>query len=118
MKKTAFVLILFLFSFCVIGCAAGAPDPVYSSIDGDPSLYNHVTFDLQGGHINGNYDSRGASADYGRTIHPDFFPKDPQNRNYIFDGWFTGKYGTGNRFAKSTRVYTSFTVYARWVINE
>jgi uncharacterized repeat protein (TIGR02543 family) len=114
MKKSLLVVALMVCLFWVTSCAGDG-----ASINGDPSpYYNSVIFDPCGGHINGNYNIRYTSADNGRPIPPDEFPKDPQRGNDTFDGWFTEKYGIGNKFTKSTRVYTSFTVYAHWIMDK
>ena len=97
-------LYLLCFIFALTGCA----------VDGESGSSNTVTFDLQGGHINAYEADRTASVNYGHTVKPKDFPKDPSNGSAKFGGWFTEKNGIGNEFTKSTRVYAPITVYANW----
>ena len=115
MKKIVVcVLISFLCvtAFILTSCAA---DEYGYGVDYDSTDYHTVTFDLRGGHINGYPRERIVSVSNGCTIHPDEFPEDPGFGNAVFGGWFTERNGIGNTFTKSSRVYSSFTVYAHWI---
>jgi uncharacterized repeat protein (TIGR02543 family) len=71
-----------------------------------------VTFDLQGGNINGATTTRRVSVKKGDTV-GSAMPSNPTMTGYTFDGWWTAPSG-GSRFTSSTEVTEDITVYARW----
>lgn len=70
-----------------------------------------VTFDLDGGNIDGNTIFVKITVKYGGTISN--LP-DPQKAGEIFGGWFSEKNGSGNEFTTTTEVISNMTVYAKW----
>jgi uncharacterized repeat protein (TIGR02543 family) len=78
----------------------------YSGNDG-----RTVTFDMDGGNIDGNTASITVTVKSGGTIAN--LPT-PQKANNTFGGWFTVKNGSGNAFTASTQVTSNITVYAKW----
>ena len=44
----------------------------------------------------------------------DALPQDPTLAEHAFDGWYTGKNGTGTAFNATTPVTANITVYAKW----
>ena len=65
------------------------------------------------------YDSEGGSSVGVQYVVPPAttvgsLPPDPTRLFYRFDGWYTGKNGTGTRFTESTPVTSNMTVYAKW----
>ncbi|MEN6316360.1 MAG: S8 family serine peptidase [Clostridiaceae bacterium] len=44
-------------------------------------------------------------------------PAQPLKTGYTFGGWYTGTDGSGTAFTSSTKVNSSMTVYAKWIIN-
>ena len=110
MKSYALGVLCFILLFAMTNCS-----PNSYGVDGESGYNNVVTFDLQGGHINAYEANRTASVNYGCTVKPGDFPKNPSNGNAKFGGWFTEKNGIGNEFTKSTRVYVPLTVYANWI---
>ena len=100
MKKTVFFgLLVILLAFGLIGCPNGDDDCI-------------VTFDLDGGNIDGNTSSVEITVLSGETITN--FPQNPQKLNNIFDGWFSSKGGLGNVFTSETIVTSNRTVFAKW----
>ncbi|GMO52837.1 MAG: hypothetical protein Pg6C_19040 [Treponemataceae bacterium] len=43
------------------------------------------------------------------------WPADPQRDGFLFEGWFTGKDGSGTEFTQSSPVTNDMTVYAKWI---
>jgi len=78
----------------------------YSGTDG-----RTVTFDMDGGNIDGNTVSITVTVQSGATIAD--LPN-PQKANNTFGGWFTERNGGGSAFTTSTQVTTNMTVYAKW----
>jgi len=78
----------------------------YSGNDG-----RTVTFDMDGGNIDGNTASMTVTVQSGGTIAG--LPN-PQKANNTFGGWFTDRNGDGNAFTASTPVASNITVYAKW----
>ena len=103
-KCRVFVLFAFVFSFYIISCQDG-------------NLRYNVIFNLCGGHIEGDINSRIGTAIHGDKVFTSEFPEDPEKENYVFGGWFTAERGFGNTFTKSTKVYSNLTVYAKWIID-
>jgi uncharacterized repeat protein (TIGR02543 family) len=71
-----------------------------------------VTFNLQGGNIDGATTTRKVSVKKGDTV-GSAMPSNPNRDGYIFDDWYTAING-GRRFTPSTTVDEDITVYARW----
>jgi uncharacterized repeat protein (TIGR02543 family) len=104
MKKTVFcVLLAMVLAFGFIGCG---------SMDNECT----VTFDLDGGNIDGNTDPVKITVQSGETIA--HLPPDPQKNNDTFGGWFSSKNGLGNEFTSATTVTSNRTVYAKWTAIE
>jgi uncharacterized repeat protein (TIGR02543 family) len=78
----------------------------YSGNDG-----RTVTFDMDGGNVDGNTASITVTVQSGGTIAN--LPT-PQKANNTFGGWYTEKNGGGNAFSASTQVTANITVYAKW----
>ena len=79
---------------------------IYSGTDG-----RTVTFDMDGGNIDGNTASMTVTVQSGGTIAG--LPN-PQKANNTFGGWFTDRNGGGNAFTASTQVTSNMTVYTKW----
>lgn len=73
---------------------------------------SNVTFDLNGGNINGNTFSVNIQIKSGETI--ENLPN-PTKEDNIFGGWFAEQNGLGNEFTTSTKVASNITVYAKWL---
>jgi hypothetical protein len=100
MKETVFFgLLAIVLAFGFIGCD--------SESNGDLA----VTFNLDGGNINGNTASVVIPVKSGGTI--DNLPN-PQRVDYTFGNWFTGTNGSGNQFTSTTIVNSNMTVFAKW----
>ena len=81
--------------------------------DNDPETYT-VTFDLEGGNINGDTNSIKIIVKSGEKLND--FPNDPINNNGdTFGGWFTQKNGLGEEFKTSSKVNSNIFVYADWL---
>jgi uncharacterized repeat protein (TIGR02543 family) len=74
-----------------------------------------VTFNLEGGNIDGNTASVGITVNSGEKI--DNLP-DPKKTDCTFGGWFTEKNGNGNAFNENTPVTANITVYAKWLVKQ
>jgi hypothetical protein len=73
-----------------------------------------VTFDLQGGHIDGATLSRKVSVENeGQVLGR--MPPDPSRGGYTFGDWYTATNGGGSQFSAYTTVTKDITVYARWI---
>ena len=81
---------------------------VYAIWMANPSFT--VTFDSQGA---SNYITRQI-----KVISPNtttgYLPTDPIKKGFSFNGWYTGREGTGQKFTASTVVTGNITVYASW----
>jgi hypothetical protein len=103
MKKNVFLgLLVILLVFNFFGC-------------GDDSNENKeftVTFDLDGGNINGNTTFIEIIVKSGEIITN--FPE-PLKINGYLNGWFTGKNGVGNEFTITTKILSNQIVYAKWI---
>jgi len=105
MKRTLFFgLLVMLLALGLIGC--GGDD---SSNEGDDLT---VTFNLDGGNINGNTASVPVPVKKGSTI--DNLPPNPTKGTDSFGGWYTAKNGAGSKFDTTTVVTSSITVFAKW----
>jgi uncharacterized repeat protein (TIGR02543 family) len=108
MRKTVFFgLLVILPAFSFIGCDDGNGNK-----NGDAEFI--VTFDLDGGSINGNTAYVEIKVKSGENIAT--LPN-PQKGTDTFGGWFTQKNGVGNQFTSSTVVTSNITVYAKWTQN-
>jgi len=96
-----FLAILLVLAF--IGCGGN---------DTDDTEFT-VTFDLDGGNINGNTASVQIKVKSGETIAS--LPNPQKSENSIgFGGWYTQKYGLGNEFTTATTVSSNLTIFAKW----
>jgi hypothetical protein len=83
MKRYSLSVLCLILLFAMTGCS----DNEYGAgVDGESGSYNIVIFDLQGGHINAYEANRIAGTNYGCTIKPEDFPKNPSNGNAKFGG--------------------------------
>jgi len=73
-----------------------------------------VTFDLDGGNINGITDSVEIKVASGGSIAN--LPE-PVKGNFYFDGWYSERNGAGGKFTAQTAVTSDLTVYAKWFPN-
>jgi len=71
-----------------------------------PNVYT-VTFDSDGG----SAVAAVGNVEEGSSIK---MPNSPTKENHRFDGWYTGKNGSGKQFTAATAVTASMTVYAKW----
>jgi uncharacterized repeat protein (TIGR02543 family) len=71
-----------------------------------PNIYT-VTFDSDGG----SAVAAVGNVEEGSAIK---IPNSPTKENHRFDGWYTGKNGSGKQFTAATAVTASMTVYAKW----
>jgi len=103
MKKNVFLgLLVILLVFSFFGC-------------GDDSNENKeftVTFELEGGNINGNNSSLQIIVKSEEVITK--IPEPIKNNGYL-NGWFSEKNGVGNEFTLSTKVLSNQIVYANWI---
>ena len=74
-----------------------------------------VTFDLDGGNINGNTANISVKVNSVETI--ENLPPNPKKTDYFFVGWFTNENGSANIFTTETKVKTDKTVFAKWTSN-
>ncbi|MDR1127503.1 MAG: InlB B-repeat-containing protein [Treponema sp.] len=72
-----------------------------------------VTFDLQGGNINGFSASQQRTVNSGVSLGANM-PSDPSMSGYTFGGWYTVSGGGGSQFTYSTAISANITVYAKW----
>jgi uncharacterized repeat protein (TIGR02543 family) len=105
MKKLVIWVCIVILAFVFVVCE--------SSVEADKSLTKNftVTFNLNGGNIDGNTSpviitvkSRDVIAN---------LPV-PEKTDYIFGGWFSAKFGKGNEFTPSTAITSDMIVYAKW----
>ena len=102
-----------LIRICVVVILAFVFVVCDNSIVGDNNLTKifTVTFDLDDGNIDGDTGPVKITVEYGETISN--LPN-PEKTDYIFDGWFSEKYGNGSEFTPTTAVTSDMTVYAKW----
>jgi uncharacterized repeat protein (TIGR02543 family) len=74
-----------------------------------------VTFNLEGGNIDGNTASVGITVNSGEKIAN--LPA-PKKTDCTFGGWFSEKNGNGNAFTENTPVSANITVYAKWLVEQ
>ena len=75
------------------------------------NIYN-VTFDLNGGNVNGSADSIDVAVKYGATLNADQIPS-PSRDGYDFAGWYTTADGEAEADLTAP-VEGNCTVYAKW----
>jgi len=104
MKNIVFLgLLLIVMAFGFTNCDNNGSD------DNNENLT--VTFDLNGGNVNGNTSSISRVVKYGEVISPVLIPQ-PIKQNHYLSGWITG---AGNSFDKNTQIKSNLTVYANWI---
>ena len=104
MRKNGFLgLLVILLVFNLIGCGN----------DSDENKEFTVTFNLDGGNINGNTESIIIKLKSGEMISD--LPEPSKVENNHFGGWFTEKNGLGNEFKSTTKVNADITIYAKWI---
>jgi uncharacterized repeat protein (TIGR02543 family) len=74
-----------------------------------------ITFDLQGGNINGDATQQTRTANSGSALGVNI-PSNPSKNGDTFDGWYTDGNGGGSAFTADTLVAGDLTVYAKWEI--
>jgi uncharacterized repeat protein (TIGR02543 family) len=74
------------------------------------TLQRTVTFDLQGGAINGGTTW---TVNDGTSLGSNM-PSDPVKSGSTFGGWYTAQNGGGTQFTSSILVSANITVYAKW----
>jgi hypothetical protein len=94
-------IIAFIFGFIGCGNDNGKDDPVKFT----------VTFDLDGGNIDGVTASVEITVKSGEKI--ENFPN-PQKEGNTLGGWFSGRNGTGNEFTAIMSVTENATIFAKW----
>ena len=102
MNKALLPLFIIILACCFIGC-----EFLLGII-----LNYTVTFDLDGGTIDGDASPLEISVPKGQTIEK--LPKFPKDGNNSCFGWFTQKLGRGDEFFSNTPVESNMTVYAKW----
>jgi uncharacterized repeat protein (TIGR02543 family) len=108
MKKIILALIAVSAGLFFASC-----DDIFKPDDGASVSYT-VTFDPQGGTINGTANPMAITVDAGGTIAN--LPV-PAREDYTFGGWFTAAGGAGNPFTSTTPVNRDITLYAKWTGN-
>jgi uncharacterized repeat protein (TIGR02543 family) len=76
-----------------------------------------VTFDLDGGNINGVTTTPTWTVNSGDSVGAENTPM-PSRSGYAFGGWYTAQDGAGDLFTASTPVTADTTVYAKWSKSE
>jgi uncharacterized repeat protein (TIGR02543 family) len=74
-----------------------------------------ITFDLQGGDIDGSTEQQTRTANGGDTLGVNM-PANPTKTHYAFGGWYTEINGGGSAFTADTLIASSLTLYAKWTI--
>jgi uncharacterized repeat protein (TIGR02543 family) len=74
-----------------------------------------VTFNLQGGTIDGSTAQVTQTVNSGDSVGVDNMPSDPSRDNYTFGGWYTATNGGGSQFYYNTVVTVNRPVYAYWI---
>jgi uncharacterized repeat protein (TIGR02543 family) len=72
-----------------------------------------VTFELDGGNVEGNTVAQTRTAGDGVSLGVNM-PSEPTKNGYAFDGWYTSRNGGGTQFTSSTVVTANITIYAKW----
>ena len=103
MKKRMFLdLLVILLVFNFIGC----------DNDSDENKEFTVTFELEGGNINGNTSPLQITV---KSVEVITNIPEPIKINGYLNGWFAEKNGVGNEFTLSTKVLSNQIVYANWI---
>ena len=89
--------------------------PAFGLISCDFANHVIVTFDLDGGNINGNIASVNFIVKPNETI---VNLPNPSKEGNIFGGWITAQDGLGSEFTTSTKVESNIIVFAKWSIDE
>ena len=114
MKKNVFFgLLVILLSFGFIGCDNGNGNVNSSNVF-------TVTFDLNGGNINGSTSSVKITVKSGDSIinfPPPFNEVSPENDGFYFGGWFFNKDGLGEEFLIPMEITSDLIVYANWFVH-
>ena len=79
-----------------------------------------VSFDLQGGNINGITTAESATVKVGNVYSMMAIPDDPEKDNHTFLGWYYDAEGTQGPVTASTKVVKTcdHTLYAKWKENQ
>ncbi len=79
-----------------------------------------VSFDLQGGNINGMTTAESATVKVGNVYSMMAIPDDPEKDNHTFLGWYYDAEGTQGPVTASTKVVKTcdHTLYAKWKENQ
>jgi len=80
--------------------------------DPPPPTTCTVTFELDGGNIDGNPANVQRTVNIGGTVAN--MPTTPSKADKTFGGWFAEKDGAGTEFTASTTVTIDITLYAKW----
>ena len=103
MKKTAlYGLLVMLLAFSFIGC-----DTDNGNSNGNDEFT--VSFNTDGGSTAPN----SVKIEDGKNIGT--LPQTPTNGLWIFDGWYTGKNGSGSKLTSDTIITGNVTFYAKWI---
>ena len=73
-----------------------------------------VTFDDQSATTAPSFTSK--TIDDGSEL--GILPTEPLKTGYFFDGWWTGRKGTGSHVFDTTKINSGFAVYAKWTIKD
>ena len=102
-KNVLFCLFLIFIAFGMINCNSENQDTI-------------ITFDLDGGNVNGNTNSIIIPVKSGESI---IQLPNPTKEDSTFSGWFTEKNGFGSEFDTSSEIKSNITVFAKWTfLNE
>jgi len=108
MKTRKQVTVLAVLAIITLGfTACGGGDP-------DPGKTFTVTFNLDGGNIDGETANVQRTANSGGTVAS--MPANPSKADNAFGGWYTQQNGAGTPFTGSTTVTADITVYAKWSV--
>jgi uncharacterized repeat protein (TIGR02543 family) len=107
-------LVAFLGMLLCAGLFTGCDDMKDFFHPDDSSSECVVTFNLQGGNINGATTTRKVSVKSGGSV-GSAMPSNPTMTGYTFDGWWTATNGYGEQFTAYTTVNANITVYAYWM---
>jgi hypothetical protein len=112
---TEILAITLVFGMAVVGCSGGGDStPYIPPGSGEEFGEFTVTFDLDGGNINGNTAFVKIRVNLENKIPSSKFPS-PVKEGYSNSGfWYTEKNGGGTLFTDNTIVTTDLTVYKKW----
>jgi uncharacterized repeat protein (TIGR02543 family) len=83
----------------------------------NPDVPLTVTFNLDGGNINGDSAALEVSVNRDASVGLKM-PSNPSRSGHGFGGWWTSRGGSGTQFTATTPVYADITVYAKWLYNQ